>query len=441
MREIQMNLTLTFRMPEKGLNVNGILSGLGKSMPKIFFTLVKGLCSAVEEATVEKMQKEEPGRYIKNGHQGKPRRLRTKFGVFQYPFVQLYDKLSNKTVVPLRDSGFFPRYVQYSQDATEAGIGLAIHISYRLAAKEEGRILQQEHPVPAATLHRHLQKFAEEQCLWPDMKQIPYRFLMVDGTPVRMQDGRGRNLGKAQMRLALASLGEDRPFDMIGFWVDNSWKEIRKDLEKRIAYGKLEVLFYDGETSILETLLAEGMRAQRCCLHGKRDFAYALYSDGLKKPEQAIFKEKLESIPVFKFDKKSLEQIAPEDFPMVKELTQKTMEGFSGLVDILEKDKYPCARTYIENLSQQVATFFDFWLKTGEWIPLSTNAIESRFSQIKNRIWRVGKRWSDKGLLNWLKVAKNKIFSPEMWDEIWAEYKSINPEIELVDIGVSWSWS
>ena len=117
------------------------------------------------------------------------------------------------------------------------------------------------------------------------------------------------------------------------------------------------------------------------------------------------------------------------------------MQGFSDLLKILEPEDFPRARKYIENLAMQTTTFFDCWLNNGEWIPLNTNAIESRFSQIKNRIWSVGKRWSDKGLTNWLKVARNKIFFPEMWDKIWDQYKAIIPEIKLVNIGVSWSWS
>jgi len=441
MRQITVNLALTFRMPEEGLNVNGILTGLGNSMSEIFFTLVKALCSAVEEATIEKMQKEEPGRYVKNGHQSKPRQMRTKFGLFCYPLAQLYDKVSMKAVVPLRASGFFPMYEQYSRDATEAGIGLTMHTSYRLAAKEEGRILQNEKPVPVGTLHMHLQKFAGEQCLCPDMKKTPYRFLMADGTPVRMQDGKGRNLGKKQLRCIAASLGENQPFDMIGFWVDTKWKDIRKSLEKQIDYGSLEVLFHDGEGGIVEALLAEGMRPQRCLLHGKRDFPYALYSDGLKKAEQAPFKDKMEAIPAFRLNRERLEQIAPEDIPVVKELSEKTKQGFSDLLTFLESKEFPKARKYIENLSKETSTFFDCWLNNGEWIPLNTNAIESHFSQIKNRIWSVGKRWSDKGLTNWLNVARYKIFFPEMWNKIWDQYRALNPEIKLVNIGVSWSWS
>lgn len=435
-----MDLTLRFKMPENCLNVNGILLGLGKAMVKIFFALLKAFCCAVEELIIEQMQEKEPGRYTRNGHQSKARQLRTKLGLFHYRFAQLYDKVKKKPVVPLRASGFFPLYSHYSTDSTEAGIGLAVHLSYRWSTKEEKRILQNETPVPPTTLHRHLQRFAEEQCSWPDMKQIPYRFLMVDGMSIRRQEGRGKHLGKGETRWALASVGEDEPFELVGFWVEKSWGQIREYLEKRLDYGKLEVLFSDGGSGIEEALLAEGMRPQRCLLHGKRDFPYILYADGFKKAEQTPLKEKLEAIPAFQLTKKKLEQLCPEDLPKVKLLADKTEQGFQELIDILDPRKYPKARAYIENLSTHVTTFFDWWLEKGEWVPLNTNAIESRFSQVKNRIWSVGKRWSDKGLLNWLKVAKDKIFFPERWDELWTQYKSINPEIELTNISLKWSW-
>jgi len=38
-----------------------------------------------------------------------------------------------------------------------------------------------------STLHREVQKFARDMCDWPDLKRVPYRFLMVDGTKVRLQ--------------------------------------------------------------------------------------------------------------------------------------------------------------------------------------------------------------------------------------------------------------
>ncbi|MEA1964117.1 MAG: hypothetical protein U9O41_03205 [Candidatus Aerophobetes bacterium] len=440
MKEIEINLTLRFRMPENGLNVNGILMGLRNASSKVSFALLKALFSAIEEQTIEQMQKKFPGRYIHNGHQRKARELRTSFGPFHYYSAQLYDKLSKKTVVPLRKNGFLPKYRRYTKEAMEAGIGSAVHLSYRWSSKEIARIREQAPSVSASTLHRHLQEFAEQKCSWPNLKKVPYRFLMVDGTGVRLQGYKGTKMGKSEMRWALASLGENEPFEPVGFWINKSWNKIKKDLEARLNYDHLEVLFSDGGPGIEEALLEKGMRHQRCVLHGKRDFSYILYIDGLKKAEQLPLREKLAAIPVFQFNKEKIEELSPEDLPKVKDLAERTKQGFKEMIDLLDPQRYPRARSYIENLSKDIATFFSWWLENKTWIPINTNAIESGFSQVKNRIWSVGKRWSEKGLLNWLHVTMNKIFFPEMWKELWAQYMSLNPQFQLTHLRVSWKW-
>jgi len=78
------------------------------------------------------------------------------------------------------------------------------------------------------------------------MKEVPYRFLMVDGTKVHLQGPGGKDLGYKEMRWALASVGPGCPFEPVGFWIDTGWDTIRHDLENRLNYGKLEVLFSDG---------------------------------------------------------------------------------------------------------------------------------------------------------------------------------------------------
>lgn len=268
-----------------------------------------------------------------------------------------------------------------------------------------------------------------------------YRFLMVDGTGVRLQerDEKG-STKKVPMRWALASLGEKERFDLVGIWINESWRDISDDLKDRLNYPKLEVLFSDGGPGIEENLLISGMRHQRCTVHGKRDFPYLLYADGLKKREQETFTKKLESILAMNLTQGELEKLTPEDLPKVKEIAEKTKEGFRELIEALSEDKYPKAKAYIENLSRSVTTFFDIWLEEKKWIPLTTNAIENKFSQVKNRIWAIGRRWSERGLMNWLKVAVKKIFLPESWDKLWEEYLGIdsNLKIEMKEVGYQW---
>lgn len=439
MAEIQIDLRLIIKMPEKGIKINNLLYQLKKFMAEVFFGILKAVFSAVEEDAIEQLKRQFPKRYVKNGRQGSQRQVRTAYGSFRYKLTRVYDKETNKTLTPLSGAIGLPRYCRHVKETGEGVIGLVCHLSYRKSVKEIERILGTD--MSKSTLHRHVQEFSQNMCDWPDLKKVPYRFLMVDGTKVRLQelDKKGHSK-KVEMRWALASLKENSKFELVGIWIDKSWQEIHKDLNKRLNYSKLEVLSSDGGPGIEDNLLEDGMRPQRCIWHGKRDFPYILYADKLKKAQQEPLKDKLKSIPAMNLTRADLEQLTPEDLPKVKELAKKTEEGFKGLIDALPEEKYPTARTYIENLSKNVTTFFDIWFANKTWISLNTNAIESAFSQVKNRIWAVGKRWSEHGLINWLKVVVKKIFFPHSWNKLWYKYLNIDSDLKIKLTEVRYQW-
>jgi len=437
MAEIHIDLKLTIKIPQEGVKINNLLYQLRKFMAELYFGILKAIFSAVEEKAIARLKQASPGRYVRNGRQRNHRQIRTAYGLFRYQMTRVWDKETHKTLTPLSGAIGLPRYRRHVTETGEGGIGLVCHLSYRKSVKEVDRILGTD--MSKSTLHRQVQKFAWDICDWPDLKRVPYRFLMVDGTKVRLQK-KAHPSNKVPMRWALASLGEKEKFELVGIWIDKSWKKILYDLNQRLDYSKLEVLFSDGGPGIEENLLASGMRHQRCLWHGKRDFPYILYLDKLKKPQQRELKDKLRSIPAMNFTCSRLEELTPEDLPKVKELAERTKQGFKELIEALPEEKYPAARTYIENLSRSAATFFDVWFANKVWIPLNTNAVESAFSQVKNRIWAVGKRWSEPGLMNWLKVVVNKIFFPLNWNPLWAKYLHIdsNLQIHLMEIKYQW---
>jgi hypothetical protein len=59
---------------------------------------------------------------------------------------------------------------------------------------------------------------------------------------------------------------------------------------------------------------------------------------------------------------------------------------------------------------------------------------------VNNRIKRVGRRWSEQGLLNWLKVTFYKIFKPELWSTLWDNAGNCS-KIKLVSLQIFWRWS
>jgi hypothetical protein len=437
MSKIQMHLTLTINIPDRGLNVNGLLYGLNKSSGSIMLTLVQGLFFAIEERVIQELQEKKPNRYQRNGYQ-RAKTLRTSFGPMKYRFSKVLDKRSGKNLVPLRDRLKIPKYRQYQNESMESAIGLSIHLSYQRSKTEIDRI--RGSGASRWTNRRRLFEFSDSQCQFMDMKKIPYRFLMADSTKVHLQGFKGKDLGQHPLCWALASTGENKPFDIVGLWIDRSWKDIATDLQERLDYNKLEVLFSDGECDLAEALLKPGMHLQRCMIHGKRDFPYILYADDLKKPEQKPFVDFLKSIPVMQFSKAYMETLSDKDRPKIRTALRKTKESFADLIDMLNPEQYPHASSYISNLAQSVITFLEWWLKNGEWIPFTTNRIENHFSQMKNRIKRIGRRWSDEGLLKWCMVMVHKIFYPNDWDLFWKQYLKINKPISILDQQVSFQW-
>ena len=415
MGEIAMDLRLVFTIPSAKLTINGLVVGLKEAAPEVLETIMTTLLEAIEEKAVLRQIEKDPQRYRKNGHQSKPRKFSCSMCDFSYRFAQVKDGKTGRSLTPLVKALAIPEQVRFLDEALEPGIGLCVHVSYRRAAAEVERIGGQT--MSHSTIHRRLQEFAGSHAPFGDLKERPFVWLLVDGTTVHLQGKKGKDLGQAQMRWALASQGEGKPFEPVGFWIDTSWKRIRKDLSKRLNYAQLRVLFSDGEAGIEQNLLSRRMRHQRCMWHGKHDFPYILYTEGLKKPDQKPFVDQLKAIAAMSMSKTQLENLKPRDRAHVRQLAQQTEQGFEELLKALAP--YPKAKAYIENLVKPVTTFLHWWLQHGEALPLTTNAIESHFSQICNRVKRIGRRWSDRGLLNWLTVCFYKIFKPELWSLQW----------------------
>ena len=148
----------------------------------------------------------------------------------------------------------------------------------------------------------------------------------------------------------------------------------------------------------------------------------------------------MKSIPAFGLTDTRLEHIDSQDYSQVQKLVQQTRQGFERLLQTLTVKKYPKAYTYLKNLYQHTMTFFDYFLEKKKWIPLTTNAIESAFSRVTNRVKHMGKRWSDQGLLHWLMLALRKIFKPKLWSKLWSQFLKVNQKMELISLKVFYAW-
>ena len=408
MDELEIKIALSYKVPESDLTFNGILRGLQEDQNTLMKNIVRTILSALEERAIQEYKSRHPDRYYRHGHLPRPRKFITSFGPINYRLAQLLDRQTEKVFPPL-------------------------------AEKEVRRI--KGYAPGRSTLHRCVKELAEGYGQWPCYKHRNFKFLMADGTKVKRQGRRGAPLDQAEMRWTLASEEVRRRFEPVGFWVDKDWKFIRKDLEKRLDYCNLEVLFSDGGPGIESNLLSEGMRPQRCVWHGKRDFSILLYQDGAKKEEQEPLHGFMKEILLFSLTKELLEEVLLPEKELVMELIEEIKQGFDKLIKALDLQKYPKARTYIKNFARNALLVFDYWLEGKGWIPMTTNAIESTFSRIVNRVKHVGRRWSDEGLINWMMIAFRKIYKPALWDELWTKYLEIHKQLRFSKLSVSYAWN
>ena len=433
MDDLEIKITLSYRVPKNNLTLNGLLLGLERDQDEIMKSLLRGIFQALEEKAQGEYRREG---CVRDGHQSSGRVFRTSFGEVRYRMAQMRDR-QGAVFCPLARRLRIEPYRQYPKAALERAVGQAIHLSYRVAAGETKRLVG--HGPSKSTLWLRLQELAEREGSWPPMKHRRFEFLMVDGTKVGLQ-ARGYSLGKAELRWAWAAERVGEPFELVGFWVGKDWSAIRRDLESRLNYKRLRMLFCDGGPGIEENLRTAAMGYQRCLVHGKNDFRFLLYADGVKGKKQERLLKLLERNPLFHLRQADLEELCPEDEPLVRRLVRTIRRGFRELLQALPEDRYPKTRAYLENFSHQALAFFDYWLDHQLWIPLTTNIAESGFSRVVNRMKRVGRRWSERGLINWLRIAFRKIFQPELWLSLWKQYLRLHRRLHLVSLHLHYRW-
>jgi hypothetical protein len=215
--EIALDLRLVFRIPSGKLTINGWVLGLKQAAPEVLETILTTLLEAIEKQALARQIEKDPQRYRKNGHQSKPRQFSCSMCDFSYRFAQVKDLKTGRSLTPLVKALSIPEQVRFLDEALEPGIGLCVHVSYRRAAAEVERIGGQT--MSHSTIHRRLQEFSRSHAPFGDLKDRPFVWLLVDGTQVHLQGQKGKDLGQAQMRWALASEGEGKPFEPVGLGI------------------------------------------------------------------------------------------------------------------------------------------------------------------------------------------------------------------------------
>lgn len=417
--KLEVTLELDINITDEPLNINGIIKSVHSQQSQLSKAVLSEIVEAIDSNAVEALRStDDSSRYRHKGYS--TRSFKTPMGTVRVRFTKLFDTLSNTMCTPGREALEVPKYKTWLPWCLTPAAGLLAKVSYEQSASEASRL--QGNAPSKSTLHRRLEELVGDGSFGPDLRKRRFRYLMIDGTGARFQKrdcADKAEFYEGEIRFAYAAVGEHKPFELVGMWVNKSWSECAQELFPRMNTEYLEALICDGGPGMEEAFLLPHMSMQRCQWHGKRDFSFILYADGLKKQEQQQFLEAFNAIPMTCLHKQEVEELAQQDAEELNRLRQKSNHAFCDLYMFLQSKGYHKAATYVENLARPFVSFIDHLLQTGHLLPTTSNIIEGKIGLFKNRIKAVGRRWSEKGLLRWLAIAVRKLLPEYNWDKLW----------------------
>lgn len=404
-------------------------------------TLFTAVVRAIEARARAELEARFPGRFRHKGSQ--PRQWQLPFGQVRLPLVKLWDRVTRRTVYPVKEAMDLPRRVRWCEETLLPGYRLAVIQSFRQSQKA-ARGMAPDGRVPSHhTLHRRFQDFAARLDPVPDLTHRrgpkPAAYQMADGTKVHLQQA-GHDAGQADLRLVIGSRTPHGPLEVLDFSVGNSWDEIAQRLRQRFPTPP-KVLVSDGEEGIPETLGGPDTLHQRCLVHARRGLPFALYQDGFKKADRGPLEEAFRRIPGLELCQAELARLAPTDTAAIQELLEASERAFAAIKRKLPAETFPHTRRYVLGLIDDGLAYLRHLLATGQTLPLSTNRLESIWSRVLLRIKQIGRRWSASGALNMLAACLLYALHHDRYAEAEATLRGeAGPHVSVLITSLETAW-
>jgi len=427
-----INCTIGIKIQETDMNINGLIKAVHEfSRYVIGKEFVEMIIEAMDRQHVEQMRGTLPTHYEHRGYQD--RTLRTSVGQLKLRFTRVKDRETGKSFCPGMKFLNCPARVRWTDQVMTDAAGMIPFMSFQNSSNE---YREQHGDGPSkSTVHRRLEGLVGIGGDYtPYLKKRQFRYLMVDGTGARFQNRSETAADKfysGEVRFAYASTGENRPFEIVGLWVEKSWQACANDLYSRMSIDRLEVLISDGEAGILSAFLKPHMRPQRCHVHALRDLSFVLYADGQKKAAQKEIFNDLLKLPLIGCTQSDFEELTTESIASVKEARNRIYAGLKELSDATIAKGFVNAGTYLRRLAEPFITCLDYFIETGKIIPITSNFIERQVGLFKNRYNKVGRRWSEEGLARWFAIAIRKLLPQFDWKKCWKDILGSDEAVKL----------
>ena len=362
----------------------------------------------------------------KRGYRQHPRKISTVFGDLVVSIKEVECLKCGARYCPLLSALRIDAYGQKEMNFEHQVIEAVIDTNYRRLI--DGRSID----ISLGGIHNMVVGSDIDKLYQDSIEPKKLSGLMADGTGVKQHKGRK---GELRVAIGITQTGRVEP---LGSFTNTDWPEIEKNIKDRIKGARaLNIPFlYDGEPG-LDDFLADVAETQRCTWHGPRGLYHALWEDGLKKKDSQPQSDKLKQIIGIELPEGDFEILKDEDKQQVKQRYETSKKEIAELIDTFRDKGYRHGAAYLENLSCQLFTHIEIWLKTGVIAPKTISLLERVFREIGRRLKKIAYGWSDKAVTNLSKMILIRQYSREKWEQYWKEKLGIKGYFNIQIASVS----
>ena len=217
-----------------------------------------------------------------------------------------------------------------------------------------------------------------------------------------------------------------------GAHTQESWEQIAADIRQRVGQGedKPQMAAIDGGRGMAEAFSTVANEIQRCEWHLVDQLRYALYEDGVKKPEQKAYLEKLAATLQVQMPADEIEKIDPAQRAELEKKLLGVAGEFDGLMATMERAGHPQAAGYLRASQSHTFRWLAFWLKTGFRCPRTTSHLERLMSEIGRRLKKIAFGWSEKGAAQMTRIIIRKIVNVQEWEDYWKKVLRLDGKVK-----------
>jgi len=438
--EQELNITLGFELSTGKVNLNEIIYNLKEIRDSVMLQILENILRYYDDLIADRLNKTNKyssiakkglGRHKrkagngefclgstiqKAGYRQKLRTIKTVFGKLQFRVREAKCCTCGKKYSPLLSALDIEPYkrkeINLEREVTEA----VVDTNYRRLI--DGRSID----ISLGGIHNIVVGSDIDQVFKQPVNLEDLAGVMADGTGVKQKKGRK---GELRAVIGITHSGRVKP---MGCFTNTEWTEVEQTVKKRLkqerkagAENQIKIPFvYDGEPG-LDNFLAEVTQAQRCTWHAPRGLYHALWEDGLKKKQSQPEQDKIKRLVGIELPREDFELLKQSDKKAVQDRYETSKAEIKALIETFRKKGYKKGSAYLENLSTELFSHIEIWLKTGVIAPKTTSLLERVFREIGRRLKRIAWGWSDKAVTNLSNMIMIRQYSRKKWEQFWKE--------------------